>query len=151
VTTPEERHAVRVKRWAADRERLAEARRLVDLARPSRGKLRALTATCTLDHALIDVYRVNGVYVWEGTIESRQGDRWPDGSLGKLGKRIRTTVIDMLDADSTRGQLRQPEGSCHCGTFGAQADWLISQLERTDLPATRRVSMPWAVRPNPLR
>lgn len=134
------RHAAREARWASDRARLVEANRLLDLAGSSRTRLRVLTVICANDHRLIEVYRIGGVLVWVGgSVISRAstatGTRLPNG-------RHTARRVDLLDADSTVGNLRGPVGTCPCGNFGARAEWLATQLERDDLPASRRVVVP---------
>lgn len=117
--------------------RHAEALRLLTLAS---AKLRVLTVVCAKDHNLVKVYRISGVLIWEGGSASRKGMDWPDGTFGKLGAKHRRAVVGLLDESTPRGNRPDvPRGNCLCGNFGIDPDWLTEQLDRDDLPASRRV------------
>jgi hypothetical protein len=139
----DDRHALRKVRWASDRERLAEAKRLVDLAGTSLPKLRVVTATCPRDHNLFDVYRIGGALIWVGSQRMLRMDT-PDGPPGTSSGRHVEHRVDLLDESSTMGNLREPVGTCGCGNVNTSvsARWLLEQCARDDLPTSRRVEVP---------
>jgi hypothetical protein len=135
--------------------RAAEAQRLLGAAGASLPKLRVLTVICAKDHNLITVYRISGVLVWKGNWIRRTVTRSTPGDdsdaacsegiiheggrrdvpikYSKLDPQLRFAIVDLFD--QTAGLY----GNCPCASFQVDPGWLAGQLERVDLPASRRV------------
>jgi hypothetical protein len=132
-----------------------EAERLLAAAGKSLPKLRVLTVICAKDHNLINVYRIGGMLVWRGTSTKHQVNRSTprddspeacDEGINHGGRRDtpiryskfspqeRFVIVELLE-----GAGQEPCGNCPCGNFVLGPEWLTEQLERVDLPASRRV------------